>query len=325
MSTVAVIGTEDSLGRRVCGGLRSSAWVDGVVTVSEARLAGVDLKDVLQGAAAVVQLCGGVDDTRMVLDAAGSVGVEHVVLLSSATAYGAWPENPVPLTEDAPLRPNPEFDFGVRAGQRERLAADWVTDHPGVTVAVLRPTTPVSGDASGWLAGALRRAGALRAVDRDDPPGQFVHLDDLAAAVVRAARGDLSGPFNVAPDGWIDGEELVALAGGPRLRLPERMISAVGRGVARVVRSAPEGIAPYTLHPWVVANDRLRATGWAPTYSNEEAYVVGHRPTPWAAVSPRRRQELALGAAGVAVLATFLGAAVGLRRWRRRVRALLAD
>ena len=62
------------------------------------------------------------------------------------------------------------------------------------------------------------------------------------------------------------------------------------------------------MHPWVIANDRLKAEGWEPASSNEEAYVGAHRAGPWATLSPRRRQELALGAAGVAVLG---GVAVG--------------
>jgi hypothetical protein len=136
----------------------------------------------------------------------------------------------------------------------------------------------------------------------------------VASAVVLATRGDLNGPFNVAPDGWIGGEQLVALAGGPRLRLPERVISTVVRAAGRLVRSAPEGIAPYTLHPWAVANDRLRAAGWTPRFTNEEAYVAGHRPNPWESVSPRRRQELALGAASTLSLAVVVGAGVAIRR-----------
>ena len=53
------------------------------------------------------------------------------VLLSSATVYGAWANNPVPLTEAATLRPNPELEFAVRAAERERIASDWKDEHPG--------------------------------------------------------------------------------------------------------------------------------------------------------------------------------------------------
>ena len=51
----------------------------------------------------------------------------------------------------------------------------------------------------------------------------------------------------------------------------------------------------------MIANDRLKAEGWEPASSNEEAYVGAHRAGPWATLSPRRRQELALGAAGAAL------------------------
>ena len=57
----------------------------------------------------------------------------------------------------------------------------------------------------------------------DDPPAQFLHLDDLAAAVVLAAEQRLDGVYNVAPDGWVAGERVRALAGAvPRLKLPDR-------------------------------------------------------------------------------------------------------
>ena len=35
----------------------------------------------------------------------------HLVLVSSAMVYGAWPNNPVPLTEDAILRPDVGFVY----------------------------------------------------------------------------------------------------------------------------------------------------------------------------------------------------------------------
>ena len=79
----------------------------------------------------------------------------------------------------------------------------------------------------------------------------------------------------------------------------------------------PPSLLPFTVHPWVIANDRLRADCWQPASSNEEAYVGAHRAGPWATLSPRRRQELALGAAGAALLGGAALAVVALRRRRR--------
>ena len=81
--------------------------------------------------------------------------------------------------------------------------------------------------------------------------------------------------------------------------------------------AAHPGLTAYTTHPWVVANDRLKAVGWTPSWTNEEAFVAGHDPAPWAMISPQRRQELALGALGAAVLGAG-AAAVAVARRRRR-------
>ncbi len=334
---VAVTGADDVLGRRVVDGLRDRLGAASVVVLGgPADLLAEDLKPRLEGVAVVVHLASvfgasldedpaveRADDVaaaQRLLDAAGDVGVDHVVLLSSATVYGAWANNALPLTEDATLRPGPDLAYAVQRAEIERRLAEWRHDHPSTTATVLRPV-PVVGDdgPGGWLARALHAARRVADVE-GDPPSQFVHVDDLASAVVLAAVDRLDGARNVAPDGWLRGAEYTALdAGTPKVRVPSR----VGDRVARVrwslrLAPTPPGLVPYARHPWVVANDRLRAEGWEPTHSNEEAFVAGTPATALATLSPRRRQELALGITGGA-LAAAAGAGIwaAVRRARR--------
>ena len=79
----------------------------------------------------------------------------------------------------------------------------------------------------------------------------------------------------------------------------------------------PPGLVPYTQYPWVVASDRLRATGWTPRWTNEEAFVAGHAGSPWSMLSPKRRQELALTAAGAGAAAFGITTGLIVRRLRR--------
>ena len=65
------------------------------------------------------------------------MGVRTVVRVSSATVYGAWADNPVPLTEDAPLRPN-DFSPAVQGAEVERLLSEWRAARPDVVVTTLR-------------------------------------------------------------------------------------------------------------------------------------------------------------------------------------------
>ncbi len=127
--------------------------------------------------------------------------------------------------------------------------------------------------------------------------------------------------FNVAPDGWVPGERVRALSGErPRLPLPERLSELVAGLRWRFLRGPiPPGLLPYTFEPWVVSNGRLRGSGWAPTVTNEQTYVEGTEAPWWTMVSPKRRQELALGGGVVLLAATaVIGAVFGRRRFIRR-------
>ena len=308
----------------------------------EGTLADPDLKSWCEGASAIVHLglsepldaagdraldgtgstCGDLAGTRALLAVATDAGVSTLVVLSSAMVYGAWPNNPIPLTEDAPLRPDPGLAFAVEKAELERLAFEWQQEREdqgaGVTVAVLRPAITVAGESTAWLARSPWSAAGVQVSDAE-PPAQFVHLDDVASAVDIARRGRLDGAFNVAPDGWIPAEQLRALSGpAPRLPLP----APVAERIAALrwtfgFTGTPPSVLSYRMHPWVVANDRLRAAGWEPEHTNEEAFVESDDGGPLGGLDAKRKQLLSLGAVGVAVGAAVLGVVVLIRRRRR--------
>ncbi len=244
----------------------------------------------------------------------------HVVFVSSALVYGALANNPVPLTEEAVLRPDVEFVFARQLASAEELVEQWRLAKPGRLTCVLRPVVALAAGRNSRLSAALV-SGLGRRVAQDDPPSQFLHLDDLAAAIALAIARRLDGVYNVAPDGWVAGERVRALSGErPRIPIPERVTEVVGRLRWRFQRGPiPPGLRSYTREPWVVSNGRLRAAGWRPTVTNEQTYVESTEAPWWTMVSPKRRQELALGA-GVAavVVAALVAVFVGRRRISRR-------
>jgi nucleoside-diphosphate-sugar epimerase len=244
--------------------------------------------------------------------------VRHVVLVSSAMVYGAWANNPVPLTEDSLLRPDVEFAFARQLGAAEQLIDEWRRDRPDRTATVLRPAVAMAVDGTSRLASALA-AGMGQRAGEADPPAQFLHLDDLASAVLLAAEQKLDGVYNVAPDGWIAGERVRALAGAvPRLKLPDRVNEVITNLRWRFQRGPiPPGLRSYTRSTWLVANDRLKAAGWQPTVTNEQAYVEGTESKWWTMVSPKRRQEVTLGGVAFASLFGLLLVVRAMRRARR--------
>jgi hypothetical protein len=83
----------------------------------------------------------------------------------------------------------------------------------------------------------------------------------------------------------------------------------------------PPGLRSYTREPWLVANDRLKAQGWRPTVTNEQAYVEGTEARWWTMITPKRRQELTLGGTAVLSVLATVGVVSLVRRWRRRRRS----
>jgi nucleoside-diphosphate-sugar epimerase len=257
----------------------------------------------------------------LLVDAA-ILGADHLVVVSSAMVYGAIANNPVPLTEAAVLRPDPTFVYARQLASAEESVEQWRTARPDRRVTMLRPVVPVSATGTSSLARALT-AGFGQRFGEDDPGAQFVHHDDVATAVRLAVVRRLDGVYNVAPDGSIPGERVRALSGQRwRLPLPDRVADVVGALRWRFQRGPiPPGLRSYTRAPWTVANDKLRAEGWAPTVTNEQAYVEGTEAKWWTMVTPKRRQEIALGALVVLlVVGGIVGVVLARRWWRRRAR-----
>jgi nucleoside-diphosphate-sugar epimerase len=257
--------------------------------------------------------------TRALLSTLAQVGVVHtVVLLSSALVYGARVDNPVPITEDAPVRPNPSIPAAVERAQLESMVAAWAAER-GASCALVRPCVVVGPENGRWLARSPWATSGLQSSGRGAPV-QFLHAVDLAAALGTVSRRGVDGPVNAAPDGWLTADQVKALKGPtPRLRVRRDLAVRLARVGARLGLAVGD---PSTIiaasAPWVVANDRLRSLGWEPTFTNEEAYVDADRGGPWSRLTPRHRQELALGgAAGVALVGAGLVAWLVRRRLRR--------
>ncbi len=252
-----------------------------------------------------------VEGTRRVLDAAAAAGVRKVVRVSTAAVYGAWATNPVPLTEDAPLRPNPGFGPAVQAAEAERLVFEWQLDHPDVTVTVLRAAPVLGAGASHLWARLLAGTRRVR-VRGEGAPVQVTHVDDLVDALARLVLTDHAGVFDVAAPGWIGAEDVRALL--PHGALPALPLDVVRRLLTRAwntgLADIPPSVVPYLLHPWVVATDRLEGLGWQAEHTNEETLLETHE-----ALAAATRSFTTSAAVGAGAVALGLAGGVAGRRW----------
>jgi UDP-glucose 4-epimerase len=343
-SNLAITGVSGFLGQRLLRVLNADPSVRRIVGLDvrdpprrasklehhRVDIAGHDLKPLLEDVDIVVHLASVVDPiaddermerinvegTRRVLDAAAAAGVRKIVRISTAAVYGAWPTNPVPLTEEFPLRPNPGFGPGLQAAEGERLLREWQGDHPNVVITTLR-AAPVLGAGADPLWSRLLTAPARLRVRGHEAPLQVAHVDDVVDALGRLVADDHPGVFNVACDGWLAPEDAAALL--PARALPAVPSEVLRRALGRLwdsgVIEVPPAVVPYLEHSWVVANDRLQAIGWTPGHTNEETLLETLDARPRAPIP---------SAKVVAVTAGVAAAGVGVGLAARAVRTIRA-
>ena len=154
-----------------------------------------------------------------VLDSCAEAGVKHVIYLSSHTVYGAHPDNPVPLTEEAPLRPLPGFPYGYTKLISEALLKEFSRNHPGVKVTILRSCVVVGPNSNNYITRAFFRP-LLLGISGYNPGLQFIHQDDLARILARVIEARIPGVFNVAGEGAVPYREMADMIGSKLVTLP---------------------------------------------------------------------------------------------------------
>jgi UDP-glucose 4-epimerase len=221
--------------------------------------------------------------------------VRRLVVKSSQAVYGARPDYPSLLSEEA---------AGMSAGgplvtrdlnELEQLAHDFSLRNPACRVARMR------------LGYRLTRATALgRYLSQPliptfagfDPRLQLVHEDDAAEAIVLAALGKQEGPFNVAGDGVVLLSQAVAIMGAqpvpallPAAQWMSRLAIQASTGV-----NLPGHLLDFLLHGSVMDCTRLRSEfAWTPAHSSRavmDGFARGQTAEPIEAPSPPQEYEL---------------------------------
>jgi nucleoside-diphosphate-sugar epimerase len=357
MPVVAVTGAAGGIGHALTARLVLSRHVKKVIAIDDQRgdIEGVtwrvaDVRDPalagkLTGADVVVHAdldlspdtdvrqrrAFNVRGAQTVLTAAAAARVGRVVLVTSSMVYGARPDNPVPLPEDAPLAADADSSVAGDMLEIEQLARRSPRAYPGMAVTVVRPAALVgdgrSAEGDPWSVDTLVtrhfEAPRLLAVKGSAPRWQFCHVEDLVSALELTVGGGIGGALAVGCDGWLEQAEVERISGLKSIELPARLTFGAAQRLHRMgVTPAPAIDLRYVVYPWVVDCAALRGAGWRPRFDNEAALrVLLDQRHGRHAVAGRRiaRKEATITAAGATV--AVIGTAAIVRRARRRHRA----
>ena len=211
------------------------------------------------------------------LNACRKAGVRHIVYLSSHTVYGAFRDNPVPLTEDAPLRPVPGFQYSQDKIETEKILNDYISSERDVTLTVLRSCPVLGPNAVGSATTIMFQPPMMIGVAGYDPLMQFIHEDDLIGVIAACLALGKGGIYNVAGGGTLKYSQVARRLGKRLLKLPGKLLEPVisFSWATHLQSASPAGGVEFIKYPPVVSTEKVGVElGYEFRYSSEQALAA---------------------------------------------------
>ncbi len=211
--------------------------------------------------------------TKQLLDHCVNHGVQSLVVLSSSYVYGAFPENPYFMDEDAPLSASRSYPEIRDLVEVDTLVTSYLWRYSHLRTCVLRPVNVLGYYVHSMIGSYLREA-RVPTVMGFDPMMQFIHEEDVSEAIALALDHRLQGVFNLAGPGEVPLHTAIRETGGKSLAVPEPLMRPLfARAFRWGVIPYPPGAIDYLKYPITVSGERfVEATNFRPLFNLEEIF-----------------------------------------------------
>ena len=218
-----------------------------------------------------------VNGTATVLRAAADAGTDQVLVTSSATAYGAFPDNPKPIAEDWPVRGQPDFPYAKHKADVDRICQLWALENPDSVMTIVRPSIVFGPNVDNYISRSWKNSAFMPILDGVEEEFQLVHEDDVVSAIIGLLDAKAGGAFNVGGDGTLTWKESAEMVGQKTrvmsMKTVRRIYSTAWALHAPRVESPP-GNLNFIRYPWIVSNEKLKSEiGWQPSADTREVFV----------------------------------------------------
>lgn len=196
--------------------------------------------------------------TNRILELCERSHVKKVVILSTFHVYGAYPDNSIFLTEDAPLRASVKHPELRDVVEMDQICTSWMwKNQNNISTVVLRPCnivgTLIQNAMTRFLAGPV----ALRPMDYN-PFFQFIHEFDMAQILYKALGQLPTGTYNVAGDDYISFREALDVVGTKGVPFPMILGAPLNNLVKKIHIDVPDYLIDYLKFSCLISNAELK-------------------------------------------------------------------
>ena len=225
-----------------------------------------------------------VDGSRRVFEAAAAAGVPALLYSSSVGAYSPGPKDRAVDESWATQGIQSSFYSGHKA-EVERVLDVFEPAHPDMRVVRFRPALVFKREAASeirrlfagpFLPSPLVRRSLIPAVPKSARLRfQAVHSLDVGEAFRLAVHAPVKGPFNLAAEPVLDGDELGRILGARPVGVHPGLLRAASDLTWRLrLQPSPPGWVDMALGVPIMSTQRARTElGWTPRHSAADALL----------------------------------------------------
>lgn len=199
--------------------------------------------------------------------------VKHLVVKSTTTVYGASSRDPAMYTEEMGPKSVPRSGYARDVYEIEGYVRGFARRRPDVRVTTLRCANVVGPHVVSPMTSYFRMP-IVPMVAGFDPRVQFLHEQDLFAALRHATVHDIPGTFNVAGEGTLLLSQAIHRMGKRAVPLPSFALGRFAQALrsARLTDFSPELVSFLTYGRGVDTTRMREVLGFEPQFSTAEAF-----------------------------------------------------
>lgn len=194
--------------------------------------------------------------TNKILELSIRYKVKKVIVLSTHHVYGALPDNPVFIKEDAGLKASIKYPELRDVTEMDSLCTNWMWKYRDqMDMVVLRPCNIIGPQINNSISQYLRTNLVPAPIDFN-PIFQFIHELDMAKVLMHSKDKVPTGVYNVAPNETISLHEAKKIVGTTTIPFPVFLLSPVA-SVIKKLWAFPDYLIDYIKFSCIIDGKQL--------------------------------------------------------------------